>query len=158
MRLKMYTSRTLAVSPPLLHYLCDRTPVTVDEFFLRFEKEFEREELSDFLAVLSKEGVGACALPVKSMISKSTQDGCRSKSVSTINRPWCGKRWFDGWKLVPRPLPNHSLAIRSIVCAKKTRRPARWKRIWKRSFASARACPRFGRQDSFSTFPIAVRR
>lgn len=42
---------------PLLHYVCDRAPVTVGEFFLSFEKEFERGELSDFLAVLSKEGV-----------------------------------------------------------------------------------------------------
>ncbi len=48
---------------PLLHYLCDRAPVTVDEFFLSFEKEFEREELSDFLAALSKEGVVGLCVP-----------------------------------------------------------------------------------------------
>jgi hypothetical protein len=48
---------------PLLHYLCDRAPVTVDEFFLSFGNEFEREELSDFLGVLSKEGVVGLRVP-----------------------------------------------------------------------------------------------
>jgi hypothetical protein len=42
---------------PLLHYLSDRAPVAVGEFFKTFEAEFDRDELSDFLSVLSTEGI-----------------------------------------------------------------------------------------------------
>jgi hypothetical protein len=42
---------------PLLHYLCDHAPVSTNQFFANFEKEFDREELCGFLAVLSKEGI-----------------------------------------------------------------------------------------------------
>ena len=42
---------------PLLHYLSDRAPVAVREFFQTFEAEFDRDELSDFLSVLSNEGM-----------------------------------------------------------------------------------------------------
>jgi hypothetical protein len=42
---------------PLLHYLSDRAPVGVRDFFQTFEAEFDRDELSDFLSVLSAEGM-----------------------------------------------------------------------------------------------------
>ncbi|MGA3190855.1 MAG: hypothetical protein ABSF22_27470, partial [Bryobacteraceae bacterium] len=42
---------------PLLHFLSDRAPVPVAEFYNRFGSEFEREELSDLLSVLSTAGI-----------------------------------------------------------------------------------------------------
>jgi hypothetical protein len=41
----------------MLHYLADRAPVTLLEFYKTFEGEFDRDELSDFLSVLSKDGI-----------------------------------------------------------------------------------------------------
>jgi hypothetical protein len=42
---------------PLLHYLCDRAPVSLSEFYRSFEGEFDREELSDLLSALGKDGI-----------------------------------------------------------------------------------------------------
>jgi len=42
---------------PLLHFLSDRAPVPVAEFYRTFDGEFERDELSDLLSVLSKDGI-----------------------------------------------------------------------------------------------------
>jgi hypothetical protein len=42
---------------PLLHYLSDRAPVPVEEFYKAFEGDFDRAELSDLLSVLSKDGI-----------------------------------------------------------------------------------------------------
>jgi hypothetical protein len=42
---------------PLLHYLCDQAPVSIRRFMEDFEKEFDHKELSEFLEVLSKEGI-----------------------------------------------------------------------------------------------------
>ena len=42
---------------PLLHYLSDRAPVPVEEFYKTFEADFDRAELSDFLSVLNKDGI-----------------------------------------------------------------------------------------------------
>jgi hypothetical protein len=41
----------------MLHYLADKAPVTILEFYKTFEGEFDRDELSDFLSVLSKDGI-----------------------------------------------------------------------------------------------------
>jgi hypothetical protein len=42
---------------PLLHYLSDHAPVPVEEFYKTFEGDFDRAELSDLLAALSKDGI-----------------------------------------------------------------------------------------------------
>ena len=42
---------------PLLHFLSDRAPVAVEEFYKTFEADFDRVELSDLLSVLSKHGI-----------------------------------------------------------------------------------------------------
>jgi hypothetical protein len=41
----------------LFHYLSDHAPVSISAFYQCFEGEFEREELTEFLAVLSQGGV-----------------------------------------------------------------------------------------------------
>jgi len=47
----------------LLHFLDDRAPVALSEFYAAFEPEFDREELNDFLAVLSGGGIAAVVPP-----------------------------------------------------------------------------------------------
>ncbi len=42
---------------PLLHFLSDRAPVSIAEFYQTFAGEFDRDELTDFLAALSKDGI-----------------------------------------------------------------------------------------------------
>jgi hypothetical protein len=42
---------------PLLHYLSDKAPVAVEEFYRAFEEEFDRAELSDLLSALSRDGI-----------------------------------------------------------------------------------------------------
>jgi Cupin superfamily protein len=42
---------------PLLHYLIDSAPVTIDSFYAYFENEFDRDELTSFLSALSDAGV-----------------------------------------------------------------------------------------------------
>jgi hypothetical protein len=42
---------------PLLHYLCDRAPVSLSEFYRSFAGEFDREELSELLAALGNGGI-----------------------------------------------------------------------------------------------------
>jgi hypothetical protein len=42
---------------PLLQYVLDRAPVAVAEFFKEFAGEFDQDELSSFLAALSRDGV-----------------------------------------------------------------------------------------------------
>jgi hypothetical protein len=42
---------------PLLHYLSDNQPVSIARFYNDFEGEFDREELSEFLSVLTAEQV-----------------------------------------------------------------------------------------------------
>jgi hypothetical protein len=42
---------------PLIHYLSDRAPVPLEEFYKTFEADFDRAELSDLLAVLSQDGI-----------------------------------------------------------------------------------------------------
>ena len=39
------------------HFLADRAPVSIADFYLAFEKEFDREDLSNFLAALSGSGM-----------------------------------------------------------------------------------------------------
>jgi hypothetical protein len=41
----------------MLQFLSDETPVTIGRFYETFEQEFERDELADFLSVLSAKGV-----------------------------------------------------------------------------------------------------
>ncbi len=41
----------------LLHFLSDRAPVSIAEFYRTFAEEFDREELADFLAVLGNSGI-----------------------------------------------------------------------------------------------------
>ncbi len=41
----------------MLHYLADRAPVRVSEFYKTFEGEFDPDELSDLLSALSKNGI-----------------------------------------------------------------------------------------------------
>ena len=42
---------------PLLQYVLDRAPVSVADFYIEFEGEFDRDELSSFLEALSGDGV-----------------------------------------------------------------------------------------------------
>ncbi|HWB95427.1 MAG TPA: hypothetical protein VG672_01960, partial [Bryobacteraceae bacterium] len=42
---------------PLLQYVLDRAPVPTSEFYSEFQKDFDTEELSSFLAALSEHGV-----------------------------------------------------------------------------------------------------
>jgi hypothetical protein len=42
---------------PLLQYVIDRAPVAVSDFYSQFTGEFDSEELSSFLAALSRDGV-----------------------------------------------------------------------------------------------------
>jgi hypothetical protein len=42
---------------PLLHFLSDRAPVPIAEFYQTFAQEFDRDELSDLLSTLSREGI-----------------------------------------------------------------------------------------------------
>lgn len=42
---------------PLLQYLCDKSPVSISDFYRSFEGEFDREELADFLSALSRDGI-----------------------------------------------------------------------------------------------------
>ena len=48
---------------PLLHFLQDHAPATVGEFYSEFEGEFDREELEEFLNVLSRDAVIAFERP-----------------------------------------------------------------------------------------------
>lgn len=47
----------------MLQFLADRAPVSIGAFFAMFEGEFEAEDLSDFLSVLSREGIIALREP-----------------------------------------------------------------------------------------------
>jgi ribosomal protein L16 Arg81 hydroxylase len=42
---------------PLLHFLSDRAPVSIAEFYRTFAEEFDREELTEFLKALSDGGI-----------------------------------------------------------------------------------------------------
>jgi hypothetical protein len=46
-----------ADAAPLLQFLIDRAPAPVDDFYAEFEGEFDRGEIADFLAALSRAGV-----------------------------------------------------------------------------------------------------
>ena len=46
-----------ADAAPLLHYLSDKAPVAVEEFYRTFEAEFDRAELSELLSALRKDGI-----------------------------------------------------------------------------------------------------
>jgi hypothetical protein len=48
---------------PLLHYLRDNAPVAISEFYKNLEGEFDREELSDFLSILARDGIIALREP-----------------------------------------------------------------------------------------------
>ena len=45
------------------HFLQDETPVAISAFFETFQPEFDREDLDDFLSVLSREGIVTVVAP-----------------------------------------------------------------------------------------------
>lgn len=46
-----------AEAAPLLHFLSDRAPVPIADFYATFTGEFDRDELCDFLSALSRDGI-----------------------------------------------------------------------------------------------------
>jgi hypothetical protein len=48
---------------PLIHYLNDNAPVSISKFYADLDGEFDRDELSDFVSVLTRDGILALQEP-----------------------------------------------------------------------------------------------